>query len=257
MLVDRVALVTGASRGIGRAIAIGLAREGAAVGVVARSAGDLDSCAAEIRASGGTAIAVRADVTSAADIRESVARVAGELGPVDILVNNAGDNILGRFLEQDEESWWEQIELGIRAPYRYCRALLASMIERKRGRIINILSVNAKKAGPFMTAYATAKHAVLGMTRALAAEVARTGVTVNAICPGWVLTDLTRRTMQQRSELFGVPVEKVEELALATIPQRVVMDPDDIVPLTVFLASDGSQRITGEALNICGGMIMH
>ena len=253
----RVALVTGASRGIGQAIAVGLAREGAAVALVARSEDALEKCAAELRARGDSAIAVRADVMSAADIQRSVERVTKELGPVDILVNNAGDNILGRFLEQDEEAWWNQIELGIRAPYRYTRAVIGSMAERGWGRVINVLSVNAKKAGKFMSAYATAKHGMLGMTRALAIDFATTKVTVNAICPGWVKTDLTRRTIAQRVGLFGAPQEQIEKTALQTIPQGVVMNPEDIVGAALFLASEGAARITGEAMNVSAGMVMH
>lgn len=256
LLKGRVALVTGASRGIGRAIAIGLAEQGAAVSLVARTETDLESGAAQIRSSGGVAIAVRADLKSATDITASVEKTTRELGPVDILVNNAGDNILGKFLEQDEAEWWNQMDVGIRAPYRYCRAVLGSMVERGWGRIINILSIAGKRAGKFNSAYATAKHAGLGLTRALATEFGQTNVTINAICPGWFRTDLTDRTIKQRSELFGVPTTKIHEMFLAQVPQRVVMEPEEIVPLTVFLASPGSQRITGQAINICGGAVM-
>src|SRR6185503_18142222 len=125
----------------GQAIAVGLAREGAAVALVARSEHALEACAAELRGRGESALAVRADLMSADDIERSVERVTKELGPVDILVNNAGDNILGKFLEQDEDTWWNQIELGIRAPYRYSRAVIGGMAQRGWGRVINVLSV--------------------------------------------------------------------------------------------------------------------
>ena len=108
-----------------------------------------------------------------------------------------------------------------------------------------------------MTAYATAKHAMLGMTRALAIDFATTKVTVNAICPGWVRTDLTRRTLAQRVGLFGAPVEQIEKATLQTIPQGVVMNPEDIVGAALFLASEGAARITGEAMNVSAGMVMH
>jgi len=114
-----------------------------------------------------------------------------------------------------------------------------------------------KKVGKFMSAYATAKHGMLGMTRALAVEFATSKVTVNAICPGWVKTDLTRRTIAQRVALFGASQEQIEKAALQTIPQGVVMDPSDIVGAALFLASDGAARITGEAMNVSAGMVMH
>jgi NAD(P)-dependent dehydrogenase (short-subunit alcohol dehydrogenase family) len=130
------------------------------------------------------------------------------------------------------------------------------MVERGWGRIINILSIAGKRAGKFNSAYSTAKHAGLGLTRALATEFGQTNVTINAICPGWFHTDLTERNIKNRSELFGLPASKIHDMFLQEVPQRVVMEPEEIVPLTVFLAYAGAQRITGQAINICGGAVM-
>ncbi|MBA3455334.1 MAG: 3-hydroxybutyrate dehydrogenase [Deltaproteobacteria bacterium] len=256
-LEGKTALVTGAGRGIGRAICIALAREGAAVAAVARTRDEIESVAAEIRAAGGRAIALVADVTKDDQILASVDAARKELGSVDILVNNAGDNILGRIEEQDPEVWWQQIVVGLRAPYLYSRAVIPAMREKKWGRIINISSVNGKKGAELCSAYCTAKHGVIGFTRALALEVAKSNITVNAVCPGYVRTSLTDRTMSQRTDMFGTTREAMEQMALKTIPQGVVMTPEEIAPSVIFLASEAAARITGEAMNVSAGLVMH
>jgi len=253
----KTALVTGAGRGIGRAICLGLAREGAAIAAVARTREEIESVAEEVRALGGRAVAVTADVTHDDQILASVQAVQKDLGSVDILVNNAGDNILGRVEDQDPEVWWQQIVVGVRAPYLYCRTVIPQMRERNWGRIINISSVNGKKGAEYCSAYCTAKHGIIGFTRALALELAKTNITVNAVCPGYVKTALTDRTMTQRTQLFGVTREGVEQAAMRAIPQGVAMSPEDVAGSVVFLASQAAARITGESMNVSAGLVMH
>ena len=256
-LENRIALITGASKGIGRATALEFAKQGAAVGLVARSKDKLEECVEEITAMGGKAYYCKADLCNREETLNSIREIENKLGPINILVNNAGNNILGHFLEQSEEQWRNQIELGLMAPYLLSRAVLPGMIKQKFGRIINIASINAKKSGKFISAYATAKHGLIGLTRSLAIDFAAAGVTVNAICPGWVETPLTKSTLHQRSELFGKSKEEITKFALALIPQGEIMQADEIVPLILFIAQNGSHRITGQAINICGGRVMH
>jgi NAD(P)-dependent dehydrogenase (short-subunit alcohol dehydrogenase family) len=256
-LQGRVALVTGAGRGIGRAIALGLAEDGAALALIARTKSEIETVADEIRARGGRAAAVPCDVADPSAIEKAITSAVGALGPIDVLVNNAGNNVIGRFTEVSSEVWWSQLEVNVRGPYWFCRAVVPGMVERRWGRIINISSVVAKIGAPFVTAYATAKAGMLGFTRALAAELGPTGVTVNAVCPGFVQTALTDVTFEERAKLLGIPKETIQQRVIGSIPQRTAMTPDEVAPAVRFLASEGAYRTTGEALNVAGGMVMH
>jgi NAD(P)-dependent dehydrogenase (short-subunit alcohol dehydrogenase family) len=252
----RTALVTGASRGIGRAIALGLAAEGASVAIVGRTQETLDRTVSEIAARGVKAFGIRADLGVMSEVEGAVETAARELGSVDILVNNAGENELGRFEEIPHDVWWQQVELNLRSPALASRAVIPKMLAKKWGRIINIASVNAKRGVNFSSAYCAAKAGLLGLTRALAMEYAQKGITVNAVCPGFTKTDLTDKLTQQRMKLFNVPAETVLQATLRNVPQNVVMTPEDIVASVLFLASDGAVRTTGEALNVSAGMVM-
>ena len=257
LATPRTALVTGAGKGIGRAIALALAESGAKVVAISRTLADVDRVVEEIRQRGGTALALAADVAQAADVASAVAAATAELGPIDILVNNAGHNSLGRLDEQDATEWWDQVAVSLGGTYNFSRAVIPSMVARRWGRVINVASISGKQGVKFCTAYCSAKHAVIGFTRALALEVAEDGVTVNAICPGFVETELTDRTSQQRSELFGQPLAAIRQGAVDRNPQRSIMSPDEVVPAVLFFASEASARTTGEAMNISGGSVMH
>jgi NAD(P)-dependent dehydrogenase (short-subunit alcohol dehydrogenase family) len=256
-LEGRVALVTGAGKGIGRSIALGLAAEGARVAVVARTRGDVERVVQDIERAGGAGLALTADVADPGQVAASVAAVRERWGAVDILVNNAGHNTLGRIAELPVDDWWRQVEVSLRGSYLYCREVIPAMVERRWGRVINMSSVAGKVGLMFCTGYCSAKHAVIGLTRALALEVADKGVTVNAVCPGFVLTDLTDSTSAQRSKLTGLSVEEVKKRSIDTMPQKTAMGPDDLVPAVLFLASEGAARITGESLNVSSGRVMH
>jgi 3-oxoacyl-[acyl-carrier protein] reductase len=253
-LAGRVALITGASRGIGRAIARGYAREGAAVAVTARGAAELQALVDEVRQSGGRAVAVAADLADPAAPAQVVSQVLDSLGTIDILVNNAGigssagPNPIVHF---DDGLWHKTLALNLTAPYLLTKAVLPVLLARKWGRIINIASINGKIPSIHSVAYTASKHGLLGLTRTVALEVARDGITVNAICPGPVRTIMNDRRVEYDAKRLNLSVAELES-RLTPIGRR--LDPDEIVPMAVLLASEESAAITGQAFNVCGGI---
>jgi NAD(P)-dependent dehydrogenase (short-subunit alcohol dehydrogenase family) len=255
-LRSRVALVTGASRGIGRAIALGFAREGARMALTARSERELDSLVQEIESFGGTATAIPADLLVPDMPRRIVAEAAGVLGPVDILVNNAGVGSAPSprpVISFDDEFWNLTLALNLTIPYLFCKAVLPLMKDKRSGRIINIASLASRVGLLHGAAYAASKHGLLGLTRCVAIECAADGITANAICPGPVRTQMNDRRMAYDAQRLGVPVE---ELAAKATPIGRRLEAEEIVSMAVLLASDESAAITGQAFNICGGMVM-
>jgi NAD(P)-dependent dehydrogenase (short-subunit alcohol dehydrogenase family) len=255
-LQGRIALITGGGRGIGRAIASGLAREGASVAVSARSRDEIDSVVEQIHRSGGTALAMRADLSAPEDAKRLVELTVKAFGTVDILVNNAGVGSAPSprtVAEFDDNFWNMSLALNLTAPYVLCKAVLPNMLKKKRGRIINISSVAGKIGLIHASAYCASKHGLLGLTKALALEVAKDGITVNAICPGPVRTAMSDARLKYDAQRMGMPVDELEA-KMTPIGRRLV--PDEIVPMAVLLASDASAAITGQAFNICGGVTM-
>jgi NAD(P)-dependent dehydrogenase (short-subunit alcohol dehydrogenase family) len=255
-LQNRVALITGASRGIGRAIALGLAQEGARVAVTARTESDLVSLVDEVKALGRSAVAISADLAQPATLPDVVRRAEQALGPIEILVNNAGvgSSIDPRpVVEFDDQVWNYTLALNLTAPYLLSKAVLPAMLAKKHGRIITVASIAGKIGLMHGAAYAASKHGVLGLTRSLAIEVASQGITVNAICPGPVATAMNDQRMKYDAARLGKTVENLYAHATA-IGRRIT--PQEIVPLAVLLASDESAAITGQAFNICGGLAM-
>ncbi|OGL02217.1 MAG: 3-hydroxyacyl-CoA dehydrogenase, partial [Candidatus Rokubacteria bacterium RIFCSPHIGHO2_02_FULL_73_26] len=181
-----MALVTGGGRGIGREIALALVRDGLDVAVGARTREQVEDVAAAARVLGGRALALELDVTDLEGVRRAVARTETALGPVDVLVNNAGIAEAAPFLKTDPDLWDRHLRVNATGPFLLTRAVLAAMLERRWGRVINIASLVGLYGAPYVTAYTASKHALVGLTRALAVEVAGRGVTVNAICPGYV-----------------------------------------------------------------------
>ena len=245
-LSERVALVTGASRGIGRAIALALAAEGAAVAVnYARSRDAAEAVVAEIRERGGRAEAFQADVSDGDAAEALVGAVEERLGPVDILVNNAGITRDGLLVRMSPESWDEVIATNLTAAYRTTRAVLRGMLRRRYGRIINIASVSGLTGNPGQANYAAAKAGLIGFTKTLAREVGSRGITVNAVAPGVIETDMTAALGEEWKRRM------LDQIALGRFGTA-----DDVAGAVVFLASDAASYITGQTLVVDGGLTM-
>jgi NAD(P)-dependent dehydrogenase (short-subunit alcohol dehydrogenase family) len=253
---NRVALVTGAGRGIGRASAAALAREGARVAVTARSQGELASLVQEIQTAGGQAHAITADLSDRSVPAAIVHEVQQTWGPIEVLVNNAGvgsSQDPRPLVDYDDAFWDLTFAINVTAPYLFTKLVLPGMIERRWGRIINIASINAKVPSLHGAAYTASKHAVAGLTKVAAMEAAAHGVTVNAVCPGVTRSRMNDKRLEYDARRLGVPFEQLEAEA-SPLGRRLV--PEEIAALVVFLASDASRAITGQAINICGGRLM-
>ncbi len=244
-LQGKVALVTGGSRGIGRGIVTAFAAEGAKVAIVYRGSKEVaESLAQEIRAAGGTALAVQCDVTSSEAAQHCVELVEKELGPVDILVNNAGVIHDDLFVRLEPGHWQEVLNTNLGGTYNFCRAIAYPMMKRRSGRIINVSSVAAEHVNQGQTNYAASKGAINSFTRALAVELASRNVTVNAIAPGFIETDMSAPIRNKAGDL----IEK------KMIPMKRIGKPEDIARVAVFLASADSSYITGQVLTVDGGL---
>jgi 3-oxoacyl-[acyl-carrier protein] reductase len=243
-LKDQVALVTGGSRGIGRAIVKAFTAEGARVAFVYRGSKEAaDSLAAEVRNENGTILALQADVTKLEEAQACAERVEKEWGRLDILVNNAGIIKDDLFVRLEPEAWQAVLQTNLGGAYNYCRAVAYTFMKQRRGRIINISSVAADHVNPGQTNYAASKGAINAFTRALAVELAGRNVTVNAIAPGFIETDMS------------APVRnKAGDLIKKMIPMRRLGQPEDIARVAVFLASADSAYLTGQVLTVDGGL---
>ena len=255
-LDDKVVLVTGGGRGIGRAIALAFASQKSRVAIVGRTPATLDDVAEEIRRLGAEALPRVCDVTQKPAVEKLKQEIAGRFGAVQVLVNNAGMAPAAGFLEMPDSLWEEVLRVNLTGTYNCCKVFLADMLAARWGRIINIASTVAKVAYSHISAYAASKHAVLGLTRSLAVETAKFGVTVNAVCPGYVNTDLTRQNALLIAQKRGKPLEHGLEIFAGTSPQKRLIEPAEVAHLTVMLASTAAQGITGQAINVDGGAVM-
>lgn len=255
-LAGKVVLVTGAGRGIGRAIALAFAGRGSRLALTGRTQATLDAVAQEIAGLGGKALPLVCDVTKKQEIEAAKSKISDHFGPVQILVNNAGMAPAAAFLQMPDQLWDDVLKLNLTGTYYCCKIFLPDMLAAKWGRIINIASTVAKVAYSHISAYTTSKHAVLGLTRALAVEMARSGVTVNAICPGYVETDLTLRNARLLAEKTGKKVEEALSLFKGSSPQNRLIAPEEVAELAVMLALKSAAGITGQAINIDGGAVM-
>ena len=251
----RVSLVTGAGRGIGRAIALGLAKAGHRVAVAARTLEQLDDVAAEIRAGGGEALPIVADLLDRPSAARLVDRVNEQWGPIDILVNNAGvgsSQSPRPLVDFDDDFWDLTMAINVTAPYLLTKRVLPAMIERSWGRIINIASINAFIASMHGAAYTASKHALAGLTKATAKEVAEHGITANAICPGVTRSKMNDLRLEYDAERLGTTFEELER---AASPLGRRLEPEEIAALAVFLASDEARAINGQSIRVCGGVV--
>jgi NAD(P)-dependent dehydrogenase (short-subunit alcohol dehydrogenase family) len=248
-------IITGAGRGIGRATAVAFARAGARVVLSARTQSQLEEVREEIAAFGGTALVAPADVTDAAAVQRMVADTMAAFARVDVLVNNAAANYVSSVVLSDDRCWAEILNVNVLGVYLCTKAVLPHMMRAKSGCIVNISSVAAKVGVPLNSAYSASKAAVLGFTKAVALEVAKLGITVNAICPWHVDTELMREAMRKRGALFGRSGENHTDKVIAKNPQGRLITVEEVAGLTLFLASPPARGITGQALNQCGGAL--
>src|SRR5438105_3106444 len=242
-LKDQVAIVTGGSRGIGRGIAKAFAAEGAKVALVYRGSQAAAATVQEIAHAGGTAIALQCDVSDAEAAQQTVEKVEKDWGRLDILVNNAGIIKDDLFVRLEPEAWNSVLQTNLGGAYNFCRAVAYTFMKQRRGRIINISSVAAEHVNPGQTNYAASKGAINAFTRALAVELASRGVTVNAIAPGFIETDMSEAVRNKAGDM----IKKI-------IPMRRLGQPEDIARVAVFLASADAGYITGQVLTVDGGL---
>ena len=252
-LAGQIALVTGGGRGIGRAVALALARGGADVAVAARSRSEIEAVAKEIRAMGRRSVAIPCDVGERSDVERMVKTAEAELGAPEIVVNSAGVAASAKFVDTDDDLWERHLRVNLTGTFLVCRAVVPSMIRRLTGRIINIASTSGKVAYMYVAAYCASKHGVIGLTRAMALELGRYGITVNAICPGWAETDLTVQTVNNIAAKTGVTPDAAMKTLAAMSPQNRLIQPDEVAALAVMLASREARGINGQAINLDGG----
>lgn len=245
-LEGKVALVTGASRGIGRAIALTLAKNGADVAInFAGNVAAAEEVAKEITDMGRKAILVQGSVADFATCQAMVAKVIAELGKVDILVNNAGITRDGLLMRMSSEDWDAVLTTNLKGVFNCTKAVIKPMMKQRSGKIVNMASVVGETGNPGQANYAAAKAGVIGFTKTIAKEIASRGINVNAVAPGFVATDMTK-----------VLPDKVKEAMAAGIPLGRAGDPQDIANAVLFLVSDNAAYITGQVLNVDGGMVM-
>jgi len=245
MLTEKVAIVTGASRGIGRSTALALAKQGAKLVVSARNLAPLQELAAEIESLGSEALAVVADAASTESADKLVAAAVEKFGKVDILVNNAGINRDGLLLRMKDEDWDAVLDTNLKGAFALIRAAAKPMTKQRSGRIINISSVVGEMGNPGQANYCASKAGLLGLTKSVARELSKRNITVNAITPGFVETDMTEE----------LP-EKTRQELISQIPLGRLGQPEDIAQAVVYLASEHAGYITGQVLGVNGGMYM-
>ena len=233
---DQTVLVTGASRGIGRSIALRFAEEGARLALAARTENELLQTASLVEQSGARAVAIPTDIRDRAAVEACVARAEAELGPIDVLVNNAGVFLWRPFLELSSEEWDLVLSTNLTGAANFCRAVLPGMIERRRGRIVNVSSIHGVRGEANLAAHSAAKFGLIGLTQSLAREYRSFNIAVNAVCPG---------TVENRQDETGAP-SRSEPLAEKLWPR-------DVAKTVLFLASDDAAAITGAALEVLGG----
>lgn len=253
-LWGRHALVTGASRGIGAAIAASLATDGARVTLVGRDAARLAEVSARL-AGPDRAAPIVADVTQASSVRDAFVNARRQFGPVHILVNNAGQAASATFANTDEALWNRLLAVNLTGTYLCSREAVADMLEAGFGRIVNIASIAGLRGAAYISAYAASKHGVLGLTRSLALEYATRNITVNAICPGYTDTDMVRQAVDNIRAKTGRSEAEALGAITATNPQRRLITPAEVSNSVLWLCRPGTESVTGQSIVIAGGEV--
>jgi 3-hydroxybutyrate dehydrogenase len=250
------ALVTGAGQGIGEAIARALAAQGCALSLLGRRAEPLQALVQALQALGAQAQALACDVSDAAQVRQAFAQARAGFGPVGILVNNAGQADTAKLERTSDELWARMLGVNLSGSFHTCREALPDMQAAGWGRIVNVASTAGQKGYAYVSAYCAAKHGVIGLTRALALEVATQGITVNAVCPGYTDTELLRESIRRIVNKTG----RSEAQALATFtapnPQGRLVQPQEVADSVLFLCSPAAAAINGQSLSVSGGECM-
>jgi len=253
-LEDRVALITGGSRGIGKATALLFAKEGAKIALVARSQDGVETVRHEIEKDGGQAIAIAADVSVPEDTHRMVEETVGAFGKVDILVAAAGVFTYGHVVEHNDDAWLHLLKVNLYGVYLSDKAVLAVMIKNGWGRIINLSATSAFTAAPGWSAQCAAKAGILGLTRALALEVADKGITVNAICPAWVRTRGADEAAEVESKAMGMTVDEYWRWTIENYyPMGRITEPEEQAHLMLYIASEEAAALTGQAICLTAG----
>ena len=245
----KTALITGGGRGIGRAIALAFAREGIRIAVAARTAEQVEQVAREI---GNDAMALVCDVADP----QSVAQMFERVGDVDILVNNAGVAESATVVNTTDELWHRHLSINLSGTFYCTRAALPAMLKKGWGRIINIASIAGKTGAPYIAAYSASKHGVLGLTKSIALEVATMGITVNAICPGYVDTDMVSRGVERITSRTGRTAEEALDTLKKMSPQNRLVTVEEVAAVALLLASDEGRGINGQGINVDGGTVL-
>jgi NAD(P)-dependent dehydrogenase (short-subunit alcohol dehydrogenase family) len=252
----RRALVTGGGRGIGRGVALELARAGCDVAVAARTPGEVEAVAAEARGLGVRATGLIADVGEPGHVKRLFAEARAALGGVEILVNGAGVAPSALVHRTSDAEWRAAIETNLSGTFYCLREALPEMLERGWGRVVNLASIAGKTGYPYIAAYAASKHGVLGLTKCAALEAAASGVTVNAVCPGYVDTPMTDGSVARIVAKTGLPAAEVRRRLEAMSPQKRLFTVAEVAALVVFLCEDAARGITGQALSLDGGTVV-
>ncbi len=252
-LDGRHALVTGAGRGIGAAIATRLAREGARVTLLGRNRAALERLSAEL---GDATQVVCADVADGAAVAAAIEEAAARFGGVDILINNAGQAQSAPLQRTSDELWNSMLAVNLTGTYHGIRAALPAMLQKRYGRIVNIASTAGVRGYAYVTAYCAAKHGVIGLTRALALEVAQRGITVNAVCPGYTETDLALSAISNIQRQTGRSETEARAALTSHNPQARLVQPVEVANAVAWLVLPGAESITGQSIAVAGGEVM-
>jgi len=255
-LQGKIVVVTGASRGLGLELARAFALDGCRVAMAGRDQRALQDAAEKIAALGARTLPFTCDVTLREEVEKLAERITTVWEPAQILINNAGIARAMRFIDMSDELWHDILAVNLTGAYNCCKVFLPKMVEAKWGRIINIASTTAKVGYPYVSAYTASKHGLLGLTRSLALETAQQGVTVNAICPGYIDDERTRENARAMAEKTGKTLDDIIKLFAASAPQNRLIAPAEVASLAVLIASERLGGMTGQAVNVDGGAVM-
>ena len=249
----RNAVITGGGRGVGAAVAAKLAAAGVTVIVASRTAEQVESVAEALRIKGYAAHAEMCDVADPRSVERLAARAEKRLGTIDILVNNAGTALASALHKTTLEDWNRLFAINATSAFLCLKAILPGMIQRRWGRVINIASIAGLRGDRYIAAYAASKHALVGLTTSAAAEAAPHGVTVNAVCPGYLRTEMTRESVERIMQTTGRSEQEALDAILQTTPQRRLIEPTEVADAVAYLCTDGAAGVNGAALVIDGG----